>query len=175
MRACEVPVVAAAHGAAIAGACALLAGADVVVADQEAKLGYPVVRLGISPAVSAPTLAGAIGPGRARERLLDPGLIDGREGHRIGLVHELAATREEVLGRAREIALGLAGKPRGGVRATKRWLIEIERRMGASAIDREGLEASLGLVGSEEQRRLLGEARATRPDAGPRPGEDSKR
>ncbi len=51
MRACPRPVVIAAHGAAIAGGCALLGGADLVVADRDAKLGYPVVRLGVSPAI----------------------------------------------------------------------------------------------------------------------------
>src|SRR5690606_9036453 len=39
LRAQERPVVVAAHGAAIAGGCALLGGADVVVADAGAKLG----------------------------------------------------------------------------------------------------------------------------------------
>src|SRR5690606_29099547 len=69
LRAQERPVVVAAHGAAIAGGCALLGSADVVVADAGAKLGYPVARLGISPAVSAPFLAPAVGAGAGRRLL----------------------------------------------------------------------------------------------------------
>ncbi|MBY0458098.1 MAG: HDOD domain-containing protein, partial [Gemmataceae bacterium] len=46
-RECSAPIVLAAHGAAIAGGCALLGGADVVITHHEAKIGYPVVRLGI--------------------------------------------------------------------------------------------------------------------------------
>ena len=55
LRAMDMPVVVSAHGAAIAGGCALLGGCDVVVTNSDAKLGYPVLPLGISPAVSAPT------------------------------------------------------------------------------------------------------------------------
>ena len=88
LRRLPMPVVVAAHTAAIAGGCALLAGADFVVTNREAKLGYPVVRLGISPAVNAPMLRLCIGDGRTHERLLDPTLISGEEALRIGLAHE---------------------------------------------------------------------------------------
>jgi methylglutaconyl-CoA hydratase len=153
MRACPAPVVVAAHGAAIAGGAAILGGADIVVADREAKIGYPVVRLGISPAVSMPFVAAQAGVGPARRLGLDPGLIDGAKALSMGLVHELVETREEVVGRAREIAAEIAAKPRGGVRATKAWLNELVRVDGGA-----GLEASLGLVGSEESRVMLARA-----------------
>ena len=156
IRRCDAPVVVGVHGAAIAGGCALLAGADVVVADRGAKLGYPVTRLGISPGVSAPTLALAIGHGQARSRLLDPALFDGADAHRIGLVHELVDHRDDVLRRARQVAGELAGKPQAGLRATKRWLMEIEASLTRD--DGEALETSVGLVGQNEQRRLLREA-----------------
>lgn len=157
MRASEALVVIAAHGAAIAGACAIAAAGDLVVADEGAKLGYPVVLLGISPAVSAPTLGGAVGWGRARELLLDPGLIDARAAHRIGLVHDLVRTREDVGARAQAWAERLAAKPGAGLTATKAWLREIDRR-GRTGLSRAALDASLALVGSEEQRRLLAAA-----------------
>ena len=60
MRECAVPVVLGVHGCAIAGGCAMLGGADVVVADRGAKLGYPVVKIGVSPAVSAAFLMSAV-------------------------------------------------------------------------------------------------------------------
>src|SRR5690606_31084299 len=49
LRTCPCPVVIAAQGAAIAGGCALLGGADFVVTDAQARFGYPVTLLGISP------------------------------------------------------------------------------------------------------------------------------
>ncbi|MEO1007465.1 MAG: enoyl-CoA hydratase/isomerase family protein [Planctomycetota bacterium] len=151
LRALPIPVVAAVQGAAIAGGCALLGGADVVVASPDAKLGYPVTRLGISPAVTAPFLA-SIGWGPARARLLDPGLIDGRRAHDVGLVHELA---DDPAARAMEIAGSLAAKPPHALRETKRWMNEL---MPANAA--AGLAASLALVGSDESHQMLGAALA---------------
>lgn len=156
MKATESPIVLAAHGAAIAGGCALLAGADVVVSDTEAVLGYPVLRLGISPAVNAPALTEAVGHGAARAMMLNPSVISGVEAGRVGLVHEVSPSRDDVLIRARELAAALAAKPRAGLLATKRWLGELEMRRSRDG--GAGLATSLGLVGSDEQRQLLAAA-----------------
>jgi len=154
LRRCTAPVVAAAHGAAIAGGCAMLGGCDVVVTDAAAKLGYPVVRLGISPAVSAPTLRLLTGDGPARERMLDPGLIDGRRAAAIGLAHECAETAAAAIERAEAIAADLAAKPRGGMAATKRWLNELDGTDRDEIMD-AALAASMALVGSDEERTRL--------------------
>ncbi|USN97870.1 MAG: enoyl-CoA hydratase/isomerase family protein [Phycisphaeraceae bacterium] len=157
MRRSPVPVVLAAHGAAIAGGCALLGGADVVVAERGAKLGYPVVRLGISPAVSAPFLLDAVGPGPARRRLLDPTLFDGAEGARIGLVHELVEERGEVAPRAHEIARDLASKPPLAMKATKKWVLEVAGEAKMEGRAARALDASVSLVaGDEAIERLQG-------------------
>ncbi len=152
LRGLPIPVVVAAHGAAIAGGCALLGGADVVVADRGAKLGYPVVKIGVSPAVSAPFLRLNVGDGAARARLLDSGLISGEEAARMGLVHELVDLPEDVLPRAIEEARALAEKPAHAIAATKRWLNEIDP-IGDGG--RRALDVSLGLAGSEEERVRL--------------------
>ncbi|MBX3375854.1 MAG: enoyl-CoA hydratase/isomerase family protein [Phycisphaeraceae bacterium] len=148
------PVIIAAHGAAIAGGCALLGGGDLVITNAEAKLGYPVTPLGISPAVSAPFLAAAVGSGQARARLLDPKLIDGREALRIGLAHECLPSSSEVITRALAIAQDLAAKPRCGVEATKTWLNELDGSLNDARAS-SSLTASLQLVGSEEERQGL--------------------
>lgn len=150
MRACPVPVVLCAHGAAVAGGCAMLGGADIVVTDRAAKLGYPVLPLGISPAVSAPFLAQSVGAGGARRRLLHPRLFRGEEAYRIGLAHELADTAETANAASERLACALAEKPTRGVLATKRWLNELNPPRAGDALD-----ASLALVGNAEERRLL--------------------
>ena len=156
LRNLDLPVVIAAQGAAIAGACALLAGADIVVSNAEAKLGYPVLLLGISPAVSAPFLQRDIAPGIARERMLDTRLISGARAFESGLVHHLVENPECVRVEAERIALSIARKPISGVRATKRWLRLLT---GVSEdLRNEGLSVSLGLVGSDEERERLGKA-----------------
>jgi enoyl-CoA hydratase/carnithine racemase len=154
LRSLPLPVVMAVHGAAIAGGCALLGGADVVITHADCKLGYPVVKLGISPAVSMPFLMPAVGPAAARSRALDSSLIIGTEAHRIGLVHECLPAAAEVLLRAREIAAELAAKPAVGVRATKSWLNELDGTADHARAAR-GLETSLALVGSAEERERL--------------------
>lgn len=156
MRACPVPVVVAAHGAAIAGGCAMLAGADVVVTHNECKLGYPVVRLGISPAVNAPFLRLAIGDGATRERLLSSQLISGWDATKIGLAHECIEDAGKVRDRALTVAQHLAAKPGPGMRATKALLNEIDGSLDEALASR-GLLASLGLVGSAEERARLTE------------------
>ncbi|MBC7833855.1 MAG: enoyl-CoA hydratase/isomerase family protein [Phycisphaerales bacterium] len=157
LRSAEVPIVAAAAGAAVAGGCALLGGCDIVVTDSQSKIGYPVVKLGISPAVSAATLRTLIGEGRARERLLDPAVITGAEAGRIGLAHEVMASSAEVAPRAAAIARELAAKPRAGIVATKSWLNQLDGSIDARWADRT-LAASLSLVGGIEQHRLLPQA-----------------
>lgn len=148
MRALPIPVVIGVQGAAIAGGCALLGGGDVVVAHPDAKLGYPVTRLGISPAVSAPFVATP--PGQARRLMLDPGLIDARRGCEIGLVHEL---HDDPAARATEQADQLADKPQHALAATKHWLNEL-----TPADAEHGLATSLGLVGDAESHRLIAAA-----------------
>ena len=154
LRRISAPVVVAAHGAAIAGGCALLGGGDIVVADRGARLGYPVVRLGVSPAVTAPALASCVRGGALRRLLLDPGLITGDEGARLGLVHEMIEAPADVRARAIEIASALAAKPPLGVHTTKRWLTEIEGADRHDVFD-AALRASLALAGGAEERSRL--------------------
>ncbi|MCC7387653.1 MAG: enoyl-CoA hydratase/isomerase family protein [Phycisphaerales bacterium] len=163
MRACPCPVVAACRGAAIAGGCALVAGADFAVADRAAKLGYPVVLLGVSPAVSGPTLAPRVGAGPARARMLDPGLISGEEAARIGLVTDLVEEPGAVLPAAMALAVELGRKGPHALAATKRWLGALdgtgtgEGAGGAAGgnVGPDGLRVSLGLAGGVEEAELL--------------------
>ncbi len=153
MRECPCPVVAACRGAAIAGGCALVAGADFAVADQGAKLGYPVVLLGVSPAVSGPTLVPRVGAGPARARMLDPGLISGEVAARIGLVTDLVEEGDAVLPAAVSLAGELAAKGRHSLAATKRWLGALDGTTAGGGPD--GLGVSLGLAGGVEEGELL--------------------
>lgn len=157
LRAAPAPVVTAAPGAAIAGGCALVCASDFVVTDEGASLGYPAVRLGISPAVSGPHLAASAGTGPARARLLDPGLADARGAYRAGLVSEVVATPEACEPRAIAIAEALAAKPPHALGYTKAWLNRLDQSTDPDRLD-AALAASLSGVGSAEQVALLREA-----------------
>jgi len=154
LRGLACPVVAGVQGAAVAGGCALLGGADVVVAERSAKFGYPVLRIGVSPAVSLPFLRRHAGDGPARSRALDPGLIDAGAALALGLAHEVVddgAAAEHSLA----CAADLAAKPGVGAIRTRDWLNTIEGWEGDA---QAGLRTSLGLAGGEEERTMLARA-----------------
>lgn len=151
LRDSPCPVVVSAHGAAIAGGCGLLAPADFVVTNADAKIGYPVVILGISPAVNTPFLRTLIGDGPTRTRSLDPRLVSGTEALRLGLSHECVATVAECEARALEIAAQFASKPPHAMRATRAWL----RRLTPVDHAAEALVASLSLCGTPEEAERL--------------------
>lgn len=157
LRVCPLPVIISAHGAAIAGGCALLGGGDIVITNDTAKIGYPVVRLGISPAVSAPTLALATGTGPARTRLLDTALVSGIDAVRLGIAHESMPSKTTCEERALHIAKDLASKPRTALAATKRWLSEVDGSTNATTFE-TALNASLSLVNGPEERERLPQA-----------------
>lgn len=154
MRSVTKPVVIAAQGAAIAGGCALLGGADIVVSHPTAKLGYPVTKIGVSPAISAPFLMQNVTPGACRERLLLPELISGEAAHRLGLVHVLADEAEDVLEHAIAIAGGLALKPPTAYAETKKLTQRLEPTT-TDALVKAGLKTSLSLTGGDEERAFL--------------------
>lgn len=158
MRRCPKPVVIGAQGAAVAGGCALLTGADVVVADAGCKVGYPVTRLGISPAVSGASLVNAIGMGPARRRLVDPAVVevgvDGDDTSRVAWAHVIASSPEDVRPRTQLAAQQLGQKPPVAYARTKAWLNEIEGSDDDRWFD-AGLGVSLSLVGGTEERSLL--------------------
>lgn len=157
LRSAPCPVVVSAHGAAIAGGCALLCAGDFAVTDDTAKIGYPAVRLGLSPAVSGPHLVAGVGVGPARALFLDPGLISGREALRIGLVGECVPSPAACEARAVQLAQSLAAKPRHALAYTKRWLNELDGSARDDRLD-AALAASLAGVGSPELRERLAAA-----------------
>jgi methylglutaconyl-CoA hydratase len=154
LRRLPIPVVCAAAGAAVAGGCALASACDLVVTDEGARLGYPVVRLGVSPAVSGPMFAARVGWGRARERMLDPETVSGAEAVRIGLAHECVPTADAAKDRAIQMAQMFAQKPPHGLAATKRWLNELDGT-DRDDVNDAALGASLALAGGAEERERL--------------------
>ncbi len=67
MRQLTKPVVAAVHGRALGGGCGLATACDVVLAREDAELGYPEVHLGFVPALVMTLLRRKVSEGRAFE------------------------------------------------------------------------------------------------------------
>ncbi|MGI9014065.1 MAG: enoyl-CoA hydratase/isomerase family protein [Phycisphaerales bacterium] len=163
LRRLTQPVVAQVHGAAIAGGCAILSACDFVVIANDAKVGYPVHAIGISPAVTLPTLMGAIGAGPARALVMSGKLLNGSEAFQLGLATHCVNNEDDALHQvAHKLAIELAGKPPHAVQTTKRWLNQLDSSLdddrfdgpaSQSAAEADGVEAIEMLKAAWEQRR----------------------
>jgi len=153
LRQRDQATIAAVHGAALAGGCAIVGACDLSIVAPDASLGYPVHRIGVSPAVSSPTTAAATG-GAVRPILLGGEIVDGATAVRLGLATHLARSAETVVEEAMRLADGLMAKGPDALRATKAWLNEIDGTANAALFD-EAAAASAGVATSDEAMRLL--------------------
>ncbi len=98
------PVIAAVEGIAFGGGLSLVCAADFVVASRTARFCAAFVRVGLLPDIGILwTLPQKIGRAKAAEFLSLATEFDAEEGHRLGLVSQVAEA-----GRALDDALALA-------------------------------------------------------------------
>jgi enoyl-CoA hydratase/carnithine racemase len=147
-------VIACVHSAAIAGGCAILSGCDFVIAAPDAQLGYPVHAIGISPAVTIPTLRLALGDGPARALLMSGEMIDGTEAHRRGLVTHLARSSATLADETQALAASLARKGPHALRTTKAWLNELDGSLHDAAFDASARDSAQAARQSESRDML---------------------
>jgi len=94
IRDANKPVIVRAHGNCAGMGMALAAAATITVAARTARFAHTGTLLGITPALSAPLIAAAIGPRAARRWLLTGETMDASEAFRLGLAHELCEADE---------------------------------------------------------------------------------
>jgi enoyl-CoA hydratase len=95
VRRTHQPVVAMITGLAVGGGCELATACDLRIASDDARLGIPVARLGVTLGLEEITgLVALVGPGRAKDLLFTGRLIDAAEAHRIGLVDRVVPRAE---------------------------------------------------------------------------------
>ncbi|MDQ2809717.1 MAG: enoyl-CoA hydratase-related protein [Chloroflexota bacterium] len=83
---CPKPVVALVQGAALGGGAGLIAVADLVIAEETAKIGLTEIKLGIVPAVISPFVLRKMAPGPARAYFLTGERFPATRGYELGLV-----------------------------------------------------------------------------------------
>jgi cyclohexa-1,5-dienecarbonyl-CoA hydratase len=97
--------VAAVHGNCLGGGAELAIVCDLVYTTENAKWGFPEIKLGCFPPVAATALAALVGQKRAADLILTGRMISGAEATRIGLANsavpddQLFAAVDETVGR----------------------------------------------------------------------------
>jgi enoyl-CoA hydratase len=103
------PTIAALTGPARAAGVTLAVSCDMIVASEEASLGYPEIDVGLIPAMHFVHLPRQIGRHKAFELCFTGKPISAAEAERRGLVNYVVPA-DQVMAKARELALDLASK-----------------------------------------------------------------
>lgn len=111
--------VAALNGVAAGSAFQFAMLADVRVGHPGTRLGQPEINSGIPSVLGSMLMLSRIGLSRTIELTLTGRMMDGTEGHDIGLIHHLVE-KDQVMARARELAMLLGAKPPMAMRLNKR-------------------------------------------------------
>lgn len=115
------PLVAAVHGAALAGGTGLVANCHIVIASAAATFGLTEIRLGLWPFLVFRAVSMALGERRTVELALTGRIFGGVEALAMGLAHEVA---DDVDKRGREVAGSLAGFSPTAIRTGLRFVRE---------------------------------------------------
>lgn len=119
------PVVAVVQGRALAGGAGLATACDLVLARQDAELGYPEVHLGFVPAMVMALLRRKVGESQAFELVARGHRVTASEARALGLVNRVFTTgefEEAVVSYLHE----LARPPASALRLTKHLLYELD-------------------------------------------------
>ena len=90
------PTIARVQGAAYGGGVGLVACCDIAVGTNNAAFSLSEVKLGLIPAVISPYVIAAIGERAAHRYFLTAERFDAAEGFRLGLLHELVASDDDM-------------------------------------------------------------------------------
>ena len=153
--------IAAVSGYALAGGGALIASCDYAVCTEDAKFGYPVLKVGIVPTPGMPFLRHELRDRDFRTLVLGGELMDGKWASQAGLVNKVFPTLDEVLGEARRFADSILQSSPVAVSATKRFANSLTRESLHREMEealtnykqvRCGKEAAEGLAAFKEKR-----------------------
>ncbi len=171
MRTHPRPLVALVHGRALAGGCGLATACDLVLARDDAELGYPEVHLGFVPALVMTILRRKVGEGRAFELVARGARYGARAARDLGLVNEVFAAFTYAT-EAERYVRSLATLPPGALQLAKELLYELEGLDFEAGLERAAqvnADARLSEECREGVRRFL-EKSQTDASRGPEPG-----
>ena len=148
-------------GYALAGGGAIIASCDYAICLEDARFGYPVLKLGIVPTPGMPFLHGEMRERDFRALVLGGEMIDGKRAVEIGLANKLAASVDEAMGEAYRIAGNVLGTSPMAMAITKRFTNALSRENLHKQMEealtlykqaRRGEEAAEGMKAFAEKR-----------------------
>lgn len=89
IRLLKIPVIAAVHGRALAGGCGLATACDLVLATEDARFGYPEVKIGFVPAMVMAILRRNVSEKRAFALATQGFEFDAATAQNFGLINEV--------------------------------------------------------------------------------------
>jgi len=143
------PLIAAINGLALGGGLEIALGCDIRIAAENARFGFPEVKVGMFPGGGGTQrLPRLIPPGIAAEMLFTGKMIDAQEALRIGLVNKVVPL-DQLMPAARELAQAICEVSPLAVRTAKEAMI---RGMSLGLEDGLRLEITLtpGVVFSRD-------------------------
>jgi enoyl-CoA hydratase/carnithine racemase len=124
IRSLRKPLIMALNGLAAGSAFQVALLADIRVGHPGMRLGQPEINAGIASITGPWIMREVLGLSRTIELTLTGRMMDGKEAHRIGILHHCVAP-EEVLSTALEIAAELAEKSALTIALDKQWFREM--------------------------------------------------
>jgi methylglutaconyl-CoA hydratase len=150
LRAMNKPIVAAVKGRALGGGAGLATACDIVLARDDARFGYPEVRIGFVPAMVMTMLRRITGERQAADLVLTGRTIDAAEALRIGLVSRvIPADRFDA--EVAAVVDGMAKSPPQAMQLTKRLFYAMDGQPFRGAIER-GVDANVEARMTDEFR-----------------------
>ena len=157
MRTHPRPIVALVHGRALAGGCGLATACDLVLASDDAELGYPEIHLGFVPALVMTMLRRKLGEGRAFEMVSLGRRYTAEEARAFGLVNAVFPSDDFEVEADRWVR-ELASRPPGALRLSKQLLYELDGLDFGAGLERAAevnAEARMSEECREGVRRFL--------------------
>jgi methylglutaconyl-CoA hydratase len=153
LRETPLIVIAAVQGGAFAGGAGVMAACDIVVAADDAKVGFPEARRGLLPALICGVLKHKVREGDLRDLFLAGDVIDARRAQQVGLVQRIVPA-DQLIDEAVAVARSIvAGGPQT-IRQTKA-LINQTFNIGSDNANESLIETHLTARHSEEAREGL--------------------
>ncbi len=142
------PVIAAVQGRALAGGAGLATACDLVLASDDAKFGYPEVRVGFVPAMVMTILRRCVGEKRAFDLVSTGRLLSAVEAEQFGLVSRVIP-KDQFITTVNDIVGEMASTSPSAISLTKRLFYQLDTLDFASGI-RAGIKTNVEARGTDD-------------------------